>query len=168
MQVTISNEIFITPPTPEIVSWARENLVIPNPEYSKKQRMGLWTGNTEKQLYLYYVDGEALVLPCGAGKQIRPLISGADIRLDVADNGRLEFHGTVPLYDYQDVAVRAMLVAGCGILQSFPAEPDRRKPAQCDDTMEHDWKQAGAVRGQDPGNSNYRSAQDADHHERKW
>ena len=60
MQVTISNEIFITSPTPEIVSWARENLVIPNPEYSKKQRMGLWTGNTEKQLYLYYVDGVTL------------------------------------------------------------------------------------------------------------
>ncbi len=118
MQVTISNEIFITPPTPEIVSWARENLVIPNPEYSKKQRMGLWTGNTEKQLYLYYVDGEALVLPCGAGKEIRPLISGADIRLDVADNGPLTFDGTVPLYDYQEIAVKEMQAAGCGILQS--------------------------------------------------
>lgn len=118
MQVTISNEIHIRKPTPEVIRWARENLVIPNPEYSKKQRMGLWTGNTEKQLYLFYVDGDSISLPCGAGKKVRPLLQGAEIRLDVADNGHLEFEGKIPLYDYQEQAVAAMEKAGCGILQS--------------------------------------------------
>ena len=33
MQVTISNEIYVQDPAPELVRWARENLVIPNPEY---------------------------------------------------------------------------------------------------------------------------------------
>ena len=119
MQVTISNEIYITNPTPEVVQWARENLIIPNPEYAKKQRMGLWTGNTEKQLYLFYVDGDVLALPCGTGKQVRRFLTEVTgIIQDLADNGMLEFPDMVPLYEYQETAVSAMKRAGCGILQS--------------------------------------------------
>ena len=119
MKVTISNEIYIQDPSPELIHWARKNLIIPNPEYSKKQRMGLWTGNTEPQLYLFYVDGDTLTLPCGTGKEIRQFISGDTvIQQDLADNGRIEYPGQVPLYEYQERAVEAMRKAGCGILQS--------------------------------------------------
>lgn len=119
MQVTISNEIYIRSPVPELVAWARENLIIPNPEYARKQRMGLWTGNTEKQLYLFYVDGDVLALPCGTGKQVRRFLTeDTGIIQDLADNGMLEFPDMVPLYEYQEAAVSAMKRAGCGILQS--------------------------------------------------
>lgn len=119
MRVTISNEIYVQDPSPELVQWTRENLVIPNPEYSKKQRMGLWVGNTDPVLYLYYVDGDVLALPCGTGKQIRRYLdSGTVIQQDLSDNGRISFPGDVPLYDYQVLAVSAMQKAGCGILQS--------------------------------------------------
>lgn len=119
MKVTISNEIYIQDPSPELIHWARENLIIPNPEYSKKQRMGLWTGNTEKQLYLFYVDGDTLALPCGTGKEIRRFITGETvIQQDLADNGIINYPGQVPLYEYQQTAVEAMRKAGCGILQS--------------------------------------------------
>lgn len=119
MKVTISNEIYIQDPSPELTHWARENLIIPNPEYSKKQRMGLWTGNTEKQLYLFYVDGDTLALPCGTGKEIRQFITrDTVIQQDLADNGTIEYPGCVPLYEYQKLAVEAMRKAGCGILQS--------------------------------------------------
>ena len=119
MQVTISNEIYIRNPVPELVAWARENLIIPNPEYARKQRMGLWTGNTEKQLYLFYVDGDVLALPCGTGKQVRRFLTEVTgIIQDLADNGMLEFPDMVPLYEYQETAVSAMKRAGCGILQS--------------------------------------------------
>lgn len=119
MKVTISNEIYIQDPSPELIRWARENLIIPNPEYSKKQRMGLWTGNTEKQLYLFYVDGDTLALPCGTGKEIRQFITrDTIIQQDLANNGTIEYPGQIPLYDYQDLAVEVMRKAGCGILQS--------------------------------------------------
>ena len=119
MKVTISNEIYIQDPSPELIHWARKNMIVPNPEYSKKQRMGLWTGNTEPQLYLFYVDGDTLALPCGIGKEIRQFISGDTvIQQDLADNGRIEYPGQVPLYEYQERAVEAMRKAGCGILQS--------------------------------------------------
>lgn len=119
MQVTISNEIYIKAPTPEIIRWARENLIIQNPEYLKKRRMGLYTGNVEKQLYLFYMDGDIIVLPCGTGRKIRQFIpKGTDITQELADNGRIDFPGTIPLYDYQELAVMEMEKAGCGILQS--------------------------------------------------
>lgn len=119
MKVKISNEIYIQDPSPELIHWARQNLIIPNPEYSKKQRMGLWVGNTERQLYLFYVNGDTLALPCGTGKSIRKYLSGdTEIRQDLADNGMIEYPGRVPLYEYQERAVEAMRKAGCGILQS--------------------------------------------------
>ena len=119
MQVTISNEIYIQDPTPELIHWARKNLILANPEYSKKKRMGLWVGNTEPQLYLFYIDGNTMALPCGTGKSIRRYLSkDTVIRQNLADHGQLEFPGDVPLYEYQEEAVRTMEKAGCGILQS--------------------------------------------------
>lgn len=119
MNVTISNEIRIQGPSKELVETVRQELTMPNPEYVKKQRMGLWTGNTEQQLYFYHVDGETLVIPCGAGKLVRPYLSmDAQVAQDLADNGALSYPGQIPLYDYQEQAVEAMKKAGCGILQS--------------------------------------------------
>ena len=120
MRVTISNEIRIQGPPKELVERVRQELTMPNPEYVKKQRMGLWTGKTDQQLYFYHVDGSSLVIPCGAGKLVRPY-RGADtiIEQDLADNGSILYPGAeVPFYDYQKEAVEAMEIAGCGILQS--------------------------------------------------
>lgn len=119
MKVIISNEIRIQGSPKELVDTVRKELSIPNPEYSKKQRMGLWTGSTDKELYFYYVDGLSLVIPCGAGKLVRPYLSSDTlIEQDLADNGRLLYPGQIPLYDYQEQAVLEMEKAGCGILQS--------------------------------------------------
>lgn len=119
MKVVISNEISIQGPTSVLLNWIRANLNLPNPEYSKKLRMGLWTGNTPAQISLYRVDGNTIYIPCGVGKQIRKYLSAdTEINQDLADNGTLTFDGEIPLYDYQDDAVDSMQAAGCGILQS--------------------------------------------------
>lgn len=118
MQVQISNEIRIQGPPRELAETVRKELTIPNPEYSKKQRMGLWTGRTDPELYFYYVDGLSLVIPCGAGKLLRPYLKAAEISQDLADHGPIPYPGSIPLYDYQEEAVQAMEKAGCGILQS--------------------------------------------------
>lgn len=118
MQVQISNEIRIQGPPKELAETIRKELTMPNPEYSKKQRMGLWTGKTDPQLYFYYVDGLSLVIPCGAGKLLRPYLKDAEVSQDLADHGPTPYPGSIPLYDYQKEAVQAMEKAGCGILQS--------------------------------------------------
>lgn len=118
MVLTISNELIVHQPSQELINWARENLVFVNPEYITKKRKGFWLGNTEEFISIYSVNGEDLILPCGVGKHIKPFLNGCQVKIDVADNGLLNYPGKVPLFDYQEPAVVAMKLAGCGILQS--------------------------------------------------
>ena len=120
MKVTISNEITIQEPAQEIMDWCKRELVLPNPDYTKKERMGLWVGNTPRTLQLYKINGNSVIVPIGAFQYIFPMLKKYDceIRRDLADNGVVDYNASVNLYDYQEEAVRAMEKCGYGILQS--------------------------------------------------
>ena len=119
MHIIIDAEIRIKDAKKELQKWCGENLVIQNPEFADRKRRGLWTGNTPEYLWLYRVEGSDLVIPVGAGKQIRKYMGRGDtFEIDLADNGILKYEGSVPLFDYQRPAVEAMKHKNCGILQS--------------------------------------------------
>jgi len=104
---------------PLIEKWCKENLVLPNPDYAKKVRMGFWLGNTPKTLSLYEIDGDDLVLPYGCFNEILrlcPLM--AEVRMDFVEHERIDYGCTLPLYDYQQKALNALAEYGKGILQS--------------------------------------------------
>lgn len=119
MHITVSNTLIVTEPTPEMVLWCKRNLTIPNPEYAKKARMNLWLGNTPKTLSLYENRGNELVLPFGTLRSIPKDISDkAVFTSDFKPPVEIDFKADVPLYDYQEDAVQAMIAAKYGILQS--------------------------------------------------
>ena len=124
MVVEIGSEIRIRDASKELYDWAQENLIIPNPQYREKGTLeGLWVGNTLEDVSLprlYHVDGfRDLIVPTGVGKQVRQFLSEKDqIYVHLADNGLLDYKGTIPLYDYQKEAVEVMQRTSCGILQS--------------------------------------------------
>lgn len=120
MTVIISNEITIIEPTQEIMEWCKRELVLPNPDYAKKERMGLWVGNTPRTLCLYKTNGNSVILPIGAFKYIKPMIKTCEYEtcLDLANNEPVDYDAKVNLYDYQETAVEQMHKAGYGILQS--------------------------------------------------
>lgn len=118
MELIISNEIRIREATPQVVQYCRDNLVFLNPEYQLRQRRGMWLGNTPQYIYLYRMDGAVIYVPCGTGKHLRQFLGESQVTTDLADNGQIEYSGSVPLYDYQAPAVEAMASYGCGILQS--------------------------------------------------
>ena len=118
MQVTVSNNIKITTPSLEILTWCQNNLKLPNPDYAKKVRMGFWTGNTPKELFLYEVRGNELVIPYGCLKAIAPLIKDAIVESDFKPSVSVDYGEPIPLYDYQETAVEQVHNGLYGILQS--------------------------------------------------
>ena len=120
MKVTISNEITIQEPVKEIMEWCKRELVLSNPDYEKKECMGLWIGNTPKKLQLYKINGNSVILPIGAFQYILPILKTHDCEWhrDLADNGVIDYNASVNLYDYQEEAVDVMEQCGYGILQS--------------------------------------------------
>ena len=119
MQIVIGSEIRVKDAPKELYDWCSENLIVPNPEYTNRARRGLWLGKTPQHLWLYWVDGSDLMLPVGVGKQVRQFMGEDDtVEIQLADNGILTYKGGVPLYAYQEPAVREMAKQSCGILQS--------------------------------------------------
>ncbi len=118
MQVTISNNIRITNPSKEIISWCNQHLKLSNPDYVKKARMGFWVGDTPKYLLLYEIHGDTLVLPYGTLKQIQPHIKDSVITSDFKPYTSIDYGEPIPLYDYQEKAVSEAKKGLYGILQS--------------------------------------------------
>ena len=117
MFVEIGSNLKITDPSPELMHWCKDNLVLANPDYQKKVRMHLWVGNTPKQLLLYSMNENALVLPFGCLRSILPLLEG-DMKKLFKTPKKVAYGGKVPLYEYQEEAVASMLINHYGILQS--------------------------------------------------
>lgn len=118
MRVIVSNNITIHEPTNEIKQWCKSNLIIDNPEYAKKVRMGFWVGNTPKTLNLYEVHGDNYVIPYGTLKQIQPMIKDATVTSEFKPFETIDYGEPVSLYPYQEKAVTEVKKGLYGILQS--------------------------------------------------
>lgn len=118
MQVTLSSTITVENPSEELVQWCKQNLKLKNPDYSNKVRMHKWVGDTPEYLYLYEKHGNSLILPFGTLKDIIPMISGCEFRRDFAEIVDVDYNCKVPLYDYQEHAVSAVIGEYYGILRS--------------------------------------------------
>lgn len=119
MHISVSNTLTVTEPTDEMLIWCNKNLSIPNPEYAKKARMGFWLGDTPKTLSLFEIRGNELVLPFGVLRSLpRDVTDNAVFDSEFAPYRAVDFKADVPLYDYQETAVQAMIDAKYGILQS--------------------------------------------------
>ena len=121
MELIISNEITIHDPTQEVRQWIYDKLKVPNPEYSKKMQLGLWVGNTPKELKLYRASGDNLVVPFGVGASLYnafPDLVHELTRFDFARNKPVNYNADIKLYDYQENAVNRLIQAQGGILQS--------------------------------------------------
>lgn len=113
----LSNFITVRNPTQDFINWCEQELVLTNPEFLKRQRLGKYTGNVPRNISLYSNLGNIeYYLPYGCLKDVasfKPIMT-ADFK-----NNPVDFKGIeVPLYDYQEEAVKHMLNCRYGILQS--------------------------------------------------
>lgn len=118
MRIVVRNEIYVTGYDEGLLDWCKKTLVITNPEYTKKQRMGKWLGNTPRYLYMYRVDGDTLILPHGKLNDIILRYGNDAIRYEYPEIRSVNYGGSVELYDYQELAVDALADSRGGVLQS--------------------------------------------------
>ena len=72
--LTLSSEIRVENPPPALLDWCKSNLIVDNPDYQKKLRMGKWLGGTPPRLYLYRTDAGALILPFGVLREVMAIL----------------------------------------------------------------------------------------------
>lgn len=119
MRILVSNKIKIENYTQEVLDYCKQNLVLPNPEYYKREEQGRWTGNAQREFVLYERVGNDLLLPFGCFKELWQRFGGkcefkSCIRVITAVN----YQSHIQLYPYQEQAVNRLLSAKNGILVS--------------------------------------------------
>ena len=117
MQVKVANKLSIADYPKAVVDWCDHNLILPNPEYHKKERMGLWTGNTPRWIWLYEKIGNELRVPFGCIQKLNNQF-GNDIVYDyqIQPIRAVSYRSNINLYPYQENAVKAVLERKNGIL----------------------------------------------------
>lgn len=129
MKISIENNIKIENYNESLLNFCKSNLVLKNPEYYLRKSMGMYLKNTSENIYLYAIDGNALILPYGVKKALsyelkrqmhrdglNILVKPISIHNDFKD-----YSNSLNLRDYQIDHERKMvenkggiLVSGCG------------------------------------------------------
>lgn len=115
MKVEVRNKLIIPDAPKEVENWCRKYLVLENPEHHKKERMGLWTGNTPPHIYLYERVGNALHIPFGCVRDLYRAFD-CDFSYQIHPLRAVEYQSNINLYPYQEKAVKAVLERRNGIL----------------------------------------------------
>ena len=118
MNFILANKVIIEDPTPEMLAYCKSTLTFANPDYLKKEAMGKWTGNTQREIVLYERAGNRLYIPFGECKKIYKAFKNDITRVDVriCPIRARKYDSRINLYDYQENAVEAVLRAKNGIL----------------------------------------------------
>lgn len=117
MKIWIKNKLIISDPTDEVRQYCKNELVMNNPDYYKKERMGKWTGNIPEKIYLYEDMGNELHLPFGCLKDIWMMHRiKEDYLYDIKPIEGLKYESSIKLYSYQEEAVQGALKGKNGVL----------------------------------------------------
>lgn len=117
MRIEVSNGITVYEPTLEMKRWCNQELVLDNPDFYKKEKLGKWTGNTPRKIFLYESDGRRLILPFGCLSKIwREFCTEALFEVNISPFEKISYQSGIELYSYQKKAVEAILRAKNGVV----------------------------------------------------
>lgn len=118
MIITIDNMITLSDVNSTIADFIEHEYSLPNPDFAKKIRMGMWLGNTPKEIRLWEKNGSDYILPYGCLDTIMKLRSPRDTIIDNVKKAKKVEFGAVELYPYQAKAVGNVFLETNGILQA--------------------------------------------------
>lgn len=122
MKIIVDNGIVISEPDQRVIAYCNDSLTLDNPDFYKKERLGKWTGNTPKSIYLYEKIGESLLLPFGCLHDLWRLCSDRSLwDVNIKALEKIDYKSSIKPYDYQETAIveaikkkNGVLVMPCG------------------------------------------------------
>ena len=122
MVTYVGSTIRVVEPSDALVGWCTDHLTLPNPDYYKKERMGLWTGKTPETISLWRMGSTTpshlpmLEMPFGVFRDVQGLLE--DVHITFQEAAHVDYGNPIPLYDYQYEAAEAAYQKRYGILQA--------------------------------------------------
>lgn len=146
MEVCVCEKLKIKEPTKEVIDWCKQNLIIQNPEYHKRQQMGKWTGGTSEYIWMYERVGDELWLPFGCLQKIWRLYPVKHAyNVQICPLRHIEYRSRINLYDYQEKAVNEAIKAKNGVLV-MPCGSGKGLPIDAKICTPTGWKRNGDLR----------------------
>jgi len=118
----VGSTIRVVEPSEQLIQWCRDNLTLANPDFYKKERMGLWTGKTPETIRLWRLGRTTpsqlpmLEMPFGVFRDVQGLLE--DVHITFQEANHIDYGTSIPLYDYQAEAVHRAFDKRYGIIQS--------------------------------------------------
>lgn len=126
MEIRVGKDIIITELNTEqenrLKNYLRSRLTLDNPEFYKLEKMGKWTGRTERQIVLYQKILDGYILPFGTLQDIYSLFyADANFITEFRILKDVDYKSEIKPYDYQEEAIakavkvkNGVIVAPCG------------------------------------------------------
>lgn len=115
--VYIDNKLTITNPSKETMAWIKQNLEFANPEFAKKEKMGLYTKNIPPVITLFETAGNAVIIPYGCVTMNIPGITEQELKFaKPASDIQLNYNSRINLFSYQERAVEQALQSSSGVI----------------------------------------------------
>jgi len=142
MRFEVGEHIYVREATHEFLNWCRNNLILDNPEYYKKERMGRWCGNTPKYIYLYERNGGDVIIPFGCVADLMHRFPAYTFMSRIRPRDSFNYNSTINLYSYQEKAVTEALNARNGVIV-MPCGSGKGLPVDAKICTPTGWKRNG-------------------------
>ena len=122
-KLIVKNDLTLIDPQKYIVDKLLSELIIDNPDYIKKEKRGLWLGNTPKKLTLFIKkDENTYILPFGYYEYVFNSLKETHERVEIETHFSPKKYITLSplpsLYPYQEEALKTLLKAKNGCLEA--------------------------------------------------
>lgn len=122
MKIILSNVIEIHNPTADIINFAKKQLTVTNPEFTKKKMMGFYCYGMDKTIKLYNIVDNKLFVPYGFFEKLYKYHPYPNDYLDCTVSKKVNITNNIKLRDYQEPVIKAvkehcngLVLAGCGL-----------------------------------------------------
>ena len=117
MLFAAGKDIRVYAPTDEFRQWCKSELVINNPEYIKKVRLGKWLGDTPKTVSLYEDTPGVTIVPFGMLKTLfQRYGSNNQFKPEFEAIRAVDYKSSINPYDYQKEAIEKAIEAKNGVI----------------------------------------------------